>query len=88
MNVVDHEAGHVIENKTHKFRWKIVEAIECEAKRQGLTTDDYIKKNISLYAISKDANGEYSELIPELNSMLQTGRRYGIIELLRKEGVI
>lgn len=87
-NVVDHETGHILDKYTKGLRRKVVAVIEREARRDGVSTDEYIKNNISRYAIERDMDGDYKELFAELNSMLQTGERYGIIEVLRKEGVI
>ena len=85
--IIAHEAGHIIDKYTRGLRKKVVSVIETEARRQGITTDKYIRQNVSEYGASLDKDWELHELIPELNSMLNSGKEYGIIELLRKAGV-
>lgn len=85
--VIAHETGHIIDKYTRGLRKKVVSVVESAAHQDGLSMDEYIAKNISIYGAHLDSRLEYHELISELNSMLNSGKKYGIIELLRKEGV-
>lgn len=85
--VVAHEAGHIIDKNTRGLRNRVVSIIEKEAQRQNVTLEKYIRENVSGYGTVRNFRWELRELIPELNSMLNSGKKYDIIELLRKEGV-
>lgn len=87
-SVIPHEVGHIINRNTAGLQERILRAIEKEANRGGIDVGDYIKQNISIYASIPNSNAEYSELIPEINSLLNSGKNSSIIELLKKEGVI
>lgn len=86
-NIVAHEIGHIIDKNTPGLRNRVLAVIEDEAKKQGITKEEYISKNVSIYGADLNDAGTYHELIAELNSMLTTGNDYGIIKALRKEGV-
>lgn len=85
--IIAHEAGHIIDKFTRGLRKKVVSVVESAAHQEGLSIDEYIIKNVSIYGAHLDSRLDYHELISELNSMLNSGRKYGIIELLRKAGV-
>lgn len=87
-SIIDHEAGHIIEKHTSGFLSSVVAVIEKEAQSNNMAVDDYITNHISKYASFHDANEKLSELVPELNSLLNTASDSDIIMLLRKEGVI
>lgn len=86
--IIAHEVGHIISKYTRGLYRRTMAVIEDAAAKKGVPTTTYIIQNVSGYAARKNQDWEYSELIPELNSMLNSGKKYGIIELLRKEGVI
>ncbi len=85
--IIAHETGHIIDKNARGLRKKVVSVVEKAAHQEGVTMDEYIRKNISMYGADLNNKWDYHELIPELNSMLSTGGKFDIIELLRKEGV-
>ena len=87
-NIVDHEAGHIISKERAGLTNKILSIFETEAQKQGVSLNQYIGDNISLYAADIDSNLTYHELVSEINSLLNSGKSHSIIELLRKEGVL
>lgn len=86
-SIVAHEIGHIIDKNTPGLRSQVMAVIEDEAKKQGISQEEYIVKNVSMYGADLNDAGAYHELIAELNSMLTTGKDYGIIKALRKAGV-
>lgn len=87
-NIISHEAGHIIDKNIKGFRNKILKAIETEATSLGISTDEYIMNNISIYAAELNKEGEYHELVAEINSLLTINGNADIIESLRKVGTI
>ena len=65
-NIPYHEIGHIVFGKMSKELKSTLENISKEAANEGLSVDDYIKKQISTYA--KKDTFYYSELMPELTS--------------------
>lgn len=86
--VIAHETGHIIDKFTRGLRRSVMRVVENSAENDGIGLTEYITENVSSYGALIGIDMEYHELIPELNSMLKTGNDYGIIKLLRKEGVL
>lgn len=85
--MIAHETGHIIDKNTRGLRKEVVYVVEKAAYQEGITMDEYITKNVSIYGAALNSKWEYHELVPELNSMLSSGGKHDIIDLLRKEGV-
>lgn len=85
--IIAHETGHIIDKNTRGLRKEVVYIVEKAAHQEGITMDEYITKNVSIYGAALNSKWEYHELVPELNSMLSSGEKHDIIDLLRKEGV-
>lgn len=88
INIIDHEAGHIIEKYNPKIRRKVISVLEKEAMHENIDLAQYIVNNISLYAADLNSKGEYHELVAEINSLLTIGNNSNIIKLLEKEGVL
>ncbi|KHD34415.1 hypothetical protein NL50_17185 [Clostridium acetobutylicum] len=66
-SVIYHESGHVL-NKNKSLLRKITALINSKAKDEGITSDEYVLKYISNYALAKDWSENYSELLSEVIS--------------------
>lgn len=86
-NIADHEVGHILERKDKSLYTRTLHIITSLAKDEGMSVLSFIKKNISGYATTQEINDHFSELIPEINSMLNSGNNNDIITMLKKEGV-
>ncbi len=87
-HIIAHEIGHIINKNSKYLNFKIISVAEKVAREQSLTLDDFIKKHISEYAADKNIDGNYCELVSEINSLLKYNENNAIIKLLKDEGVI
>ena len=69
INIVDHELGHIYENRNPGEYQRIIRILQSEAVDANITLRQYIRQKISIYASSQTSEGEFNELIPELESM-------------------
>lgn len=85
--IIAHEAGHMIGKKNRQLYKDVLRILEGESAKEGIDLKKYIANNISIYAASDQRYYDFHELIPEINSMLNSGKKYGILEVLKKGGV-
>ena len=86
-NIADHEVGHILDRKVKSLYTRTLHIITSLAKDEGVSVTSFIKNNISIYAATQEMNEHFPELIPEINSMLNSGNNNDIINALKKEGV-
>lgn len=86
--VIDHEIGHIIDKHSKGLYNRILDVIEKEANKQNVSIESYLAENISTYSKTIDDNDIFTELVAEINSLLQIKPDSNIIELIREEGVI
>mgnify|MGYP003298900927 CR=1 FL=1 len=63
----------------------VMSVIKTASEHDGISINEYIRNNVSIYGAYLFDGYNYKELIAELNSMLSSEIEYGIMELLRKE---
>ena len=88
LNIIDHEYGHIINKIDPEIYNKIIDEIEKMSYNNGEEIEVFIRKNISIYAKSRNVDGIYNELLSELYSMLNGKNKDFALEVFRKAGVL
>ena len=87
-NIIAHEVGHIINKSDKSLYIRVVASLEEIANKQNIPFNEFIQKNISIYATFQKTRNNFGELISELNSLLQNNPNNDIIKLLKEKGVI
>jgi len=87
-SIISHEVGHIINKNRRSLYTQSVACIENHSKIIGISLKDYIRNNISMYAAYQNSDLIYTELISEINSLLQCNKNSDIIKLLKQGGVL
>ena len=87
-NIIAHEVGHVIDHKTKGLYQKVFKSLVNQSNLKGVSIDEYLVENISIYASDLAKDDKYHELLAEINSLLKTNPESGIIKIIKSEEVI